>query len=80
MVSKGTIKVRFMSEEYLGPFDGTQDTFQTSVDFVPGSLRVFAPILGKTVDSVELGTNKVVMAESPLEGDVLIFVYRSIVG
>lgn len=63
-------------EEQLGPFDGVQTTFSTSLDYVPGSLRAFTPLLSAVVGLTELGGKDVELAEAPLEGDVLIFVYR----
>ena len=67
---------KFKHEELLGPFDGVQTQFSTVLDYVPGSLRVFTPLLEESVNVTELGGKDVELSEAPLGGDALFFVYR----
>lgn len=65
-------------DEILGPFDGVQTEFSTVLDYVPGSLRAFTPLLGEAASVTELGGKDARLDDAPLEGDVLIFVYNTL--
>lgn len=69
-----------INEQNLGPFDGVQTQFSTNVDYAPGTLRVFTPLLEESLNAVELGGKDFSLPEAPISGDVLFYVYRSLLG
>lgn len=64
-------------DELFGPFDGVTVAFQTTQDYVPGTVRAFIPLLDEEANVTEMGGKDVELAEAPLDGDVIVFVYRS---
>lgn len=67
-------------ETALGPVNGINTKFTTSVMYVPGSLQVWLNGLLKRRDFddgwVELGSNKFEMKEAPITGDVVQAYFR----
>jgi hypothetical protein len=63
-------------EDLLGPFDGVQTQFSASFDYAPGTLRALTPLLETEANVTELGGKNFELDEAPIEGDVLILVYR----
>lgn len=65
-----------------GTIDGVNTVFETSADYVTGSVQVFLNGQLKRVDLedgwVELGGKKVKLNEPPIVGDVVQIYYRPI--
>jgi hypothetical protein len=63
----------------IGVIDGLNQTFSTSVDYFPGTVRVFAPTLQTPADVTELGGKDFTIAFTPVQDDVVYVAYRPIV-
>ena len=58
-----------------GDIDGTNREFETSVAYLPGTVRLFDPLWTSPDFVEELGGTSVRLAEPPLPGDVWILYY-----
>lgn len=62
----------------LGAIDGVNTDFETPVDYLPGSVRVFSPILDADLGVTENGGKSFSLSEAPQPDDLIYVFYLPI--
>lgn len=58
-----------------GLIDGVNTNFETPVDYLPGSVRVFSPLLEVVLVVTENGGKSFSLSEPPQAGDLIYIFY-----